>query len=69
MAVVALDHAYAGSHLDRKSMNIHSIIEQCKSRVGMTETVKSAVLARARASHQASVVKKHPKGLTEVIGD
>lgn len=58
MAVVALDHANAGSHLDRKGMNIHPIIEQRKSCLGMTETVEGAALARARASHQSIVSAK-----------
>ena len=39
MAVVALNHANGRPHLNGKSMYIHSVVQQCKRRIGMAEGV------------------------------
>jgi hypothetical protein len=49
MAVMTLNHSNAGAHLYRQRVYIHSIVEQCKRSVGMSEAIKRSVLASVGA--------------------
>ena len=48
MAVMALNHANACAHLHSKCVDIHSIVEQRKGRIGVTQAVQRAVLVRSQ---------------------
>ena len=68
MAVMPLNHANACAHLHSKRVYIHTIVEQGKGRIGVTQTVQRAVLVRTRACDQSCVCDELAEGLVDVLG-
>ena len=48
MTVMPLNHVNRRAHLHSKRVDIHSIIEQGKSRIGMTKAVERSFLVRSQ---------------------
>ena len=67
MAVVALNHANGRAHLYGKSMYIHSVVQQCKRRIGMAEAIKRPVKPRTRAFDQPTFFHKRAEGLVNIL--
>ena len=51
MTVMALNHANACAHLHSQRMYIHTVVEQGKGRISVTQTIQRSILPCTRASN------------------
>ena len=67
MAVVPLNHANRCTHLHSKRVDIHTIVEQRKGRVCVTQAVERAVLPCTWACDQPCVCEELAERLVDVL--
>ena len=64
---MALNHPNGRSHLYGKCVNIHSVIEKSKCRVGVTEAIKGSIEACAWAFNKPAFLHERTEGLMQVL--
>ena len=67
MAVVALNHANACTHLYGQCVDIHSVVQQRERGIGVSQTVQRTVLPRTRAGDQPCLCDEGTEGLVQVL--